>query len=64
MALLDIAKQHITVDNNFTVGQVQALLTLFENIELGDLADVDTAGATTGDHLVFDGTQWEPETPV
>ena len=31
---------------------------------LGDLTDVDTTGASTGDVLTYDGTGWEPQAPA
>ena len=31
---------------------------------LGDLTDVDTTGASTGDVLTYDGTGWEPQAPT
>ena len=44
----------------YIVGQASPTTTSYS---LGSLSDVDTTGASTGDHLVFDGTQWEPTTP-
>ena len=39
-----------------------AIGTLSEAVSasLGSLSDVDTTGATAGNVLTFDGTQWEP----
>ena len=45
----------------YIVGQASPTTTSYS---LGSLSDVDTTGASTGDHLVFDGTQWGPVTPA
>lgn len=34
-----------------------------EGLALGDLTDVDTSGAATGQVLTYDGSEWAPQTP-
>lgn len=47
-----------TVVNAANNGQVQVRVRYSGS--LGDIDDVTTAGATTGDALVYDGTEWAP----
>ena len=48
-----------------TVGVVSFFVSTFNapeaNTALGELSNVDTAGAVSGDTLVFDGTNWIPQ---
>lgn len=45
----------------YIVGQASPTTTSYS---LGSLSDVDTTGATNGDLLQFDGTDWGPGTPA
>ena len=41
--------------------QVRELSDRLTALELSDLSDVDTTGASSGDVLTYDGEQWEPQ---
>jgi hypothetical protein len=62
----DTATLNLTLAGQGTVGEPyvvsgQVLSAPPAPTALGDLTDVDTAGAVDGDSLIFDGTGWVPE---
>jgi hypothetical protein len=54
-----------TINDSITTieGDITTIETTIANLELNDLADVDTTGASNGDVLEFDGTDWVAAAP-
>ncbi len=53
-----VGHSHLEAD----ITDLQTYLLDITGENIGDLSDVDTTGISTGDHLIFNGTNWVPVT--